>query len=289
MEIVYHLGAHGTNQARIVRTLLNNRDALWQRRIKIPAPGSYRGVFGDAIAALKGHEATEEMQDMLLDLLLDSEEANRIILSQPTFLGMPRRALSIEGLYPRAPARMSGLSNLFPDSVVEFFLAVPHPARLISDIIEASDDNYHGIMGSLDPTTLRWAPAIQNMLKAIGDRELVIWAQEDLPFIWPDVLRRIANVPADFALNGDFDILSDLLPAPVVDDLASRFAELPPDSASQRHELIEQALAHAEPDKMEAAISLPGWTQDLIDRITEDYHDDLDEIAALPGVEFISA
>lgn len=36
-------------------------------------------------------------------------------------------------------------------------------------------------------------------------------------------------------------------------------------------------------------MALPGWSQDLIDELSEIYAEDLDELAAISGVEFISA
>ena len=51
----------------------------------------------------------------------------------------------------------------------------------------------------------------------------------------------------------------------------------------------QEALAAAEPDAIETDIQLPGWSQDLIDELSEIYADDQAEIAALTGVEFIAA
>ena len=45
---------------------------------------------------------------------------------------------------------------------------------------------------------------------------------------------------------------------------------------------------HALPDQMETSIELPGWSQRLVDRITAAYDEDIAEIAALPGIEFIT-
>ena len=45
---------------------------------------------------------------------------------------------------------------------------------------------------------------------------------------------------------------------------------------------------HALPDQIEVELNLPGWDQALVDRIGAAYDDDMAEIAALPGVEFIT-
>ena len=52
---------------------------------------------------------------------------------------------------------------------------------------------------------------------------------------------------------------------------------------------LMQLVATVNERSLEADIALPGWSQPLIDELTEIYAEDLAEIAALSGVEFISA
>ena len=42
------------------------------------------------------------------------------------------------------------------------------------------------------------------------------------------------------------------------------------------------------PEQIEVELNLPGWDQALVDRITAAYDRDIAEIAALPGIEFIT-
>lgn len=288
MEIVYHIGAYGSDHDRLIRTLLRNRDRLWQSGVEVPSPNRYRGVLGEAIAALKGDVATPDLQEMLLDAVMDSDKADRLILSQPAFLGMPKSAVSPEGLYMRGHNRLIGLSNLFPNSVVEFFIGLVHPVRHIATLVALHKGRYDVVMDGVDPRKLRWAPLVLRMLQATPDRDIVVWADEDLPFTWPEVLRRIAGVPADLPLQGDDAILADLLPAEALAELQTEIDAQPKPSISGRRNLVEEALAKADPNVMETAINLPGWSQALINEMSELYAEDLAEIAALTGVEFIA-
>ncbi|MFV0292031.1 MAG: hypothetical protein ACK5II_01895 [Paracoccus sp. (in: a-proteobacteria)] len=290
MQIAFHVGVHGSDQDRIIRTLMRNREALWPLGIEIPAPNRYRGIFGEAIGALKGRTADPETQELLLDAVMDSDHANRVILSQSGFIGMPQRAISREGMYPKGPDRLASLSNLFPETVVEFFLSVIHPARQVAAIIRMTDGNYRTTMGGINPRTLRWAPMIQQMLQAVPDRDMVIWAQEDLPFIWPEILRRMAGLTADIPLQGDDAILADLLPEDALKSLQEDISGTPGLTIGQRRDMVEQALnAQGNASAMETEIDLPNWSQELVDELSEIYTVDLAEIAALPGIEFISA
>lgn len=290
MQIVYHLGAHGSDQGKLIRTLLRNREDLWKRGIEIPSPKRFRTMFGDMINTLNIAEAPPELQEILLDVVVDNEDAQRVILSQGQFLGIPQRAVSPEGLYPTAPRRLKGLSNLFPQNVVEFHLAVVHPATQVAALVAQSKGDYAAVMDGVDPLKLRWAPSVRAMLEAAPDREFVVWAQEDLPFTWPEVLRRVAGVAPDTSMLGDDAVLVDLLTPEVMHDLQAAIGAAPDLDIRTRRHMVETALAAGTTAAaMETDIALPGWSQDLIDRMSDIYADDLAELAAISGVEFISA
>ncbi len=54
MRIVYHLGAHCTDDERLVRCLLKNRGTLAEQGIVVPGPTRYRNLLRDTAATLKG-------------------------------------------------------------------------------------------------------------------------------------------------------------------------------------------------------------------------------------------
>ena len=131
MQIVFHCGVHGTDLYRMVKTLLQNRDWLLRNGIEPVTPNRHREVFGEALGSLRGSPATPEMEQVMLDAVLDSDDPRRIICSTPQFLGAPRHALSADGLYAQAGQRLAALANLFPSAEVEFFIAMKNPATLI--------------------------------------------------------------------------------------------------------------------------------------------------------------
>ena len=56
-------------------------------------------------------------------------------------------------------------------------------------------------------------------------------------------------------------------------------------TVDSRRAIFSAALArHALPEQMEIEVSLPGWTQDLVDRLSDLYDEDVAQIAALPGI-----
>lgn len=273
---------------RVIRNLLRNRDELWKQGVEIPSPRRYRGLFGEAVTALKGGPAPVDMQEMLLDAVMDSDDAARVVLSQEGFIGLPKRAITPNGLYANTHHRMTGLSNLFPDSSVEFFFSILHPARHVQKLVAMHKDDYAAVMEGIDPRQLRWAPMFRRILAVLPNRRIVTWSDEDLPFIWPEVMREIAGVDATMPLQGDDLVLADLLPPKALAALNARIEARPGLGIGARRQMVEEALNAADMMAMEAEIPLPGWSQALIDELSEIYAEDLAEIAGLRGVELIS-
>ena len=54
MRIVYHLGAHCTDDDRLVRCLLKNRALLADQGITVPSPTRYRKLLRDTVMQLRG-------------------------------------------------------------------------------------------------------------------------------------------------------------------------------------------------------------------------------------------
>ncbi len=290
MQVVFHCGVHGTDLYRMVKTLMQNRDWLMNNGIEPLTPNKHRDVFGDALGALNGGPSTPEMEQVMLDAILDSDHPRRIICSTPTFLGKAERAISADGLYATAGDKMAALANLFPNADTEFFLALKNPATLIPFVFsQEGSGSYDQVMAGLPPERLRWAPAIRRIQAAIPDHRLVVWCHEDTSLIWPEVVRRIATMPSDVPLKAGLQVLGDILRPEGIQMIRDEMAKQERLTVESRRAIFSAALArYALPDQMEVEVSLPGWTQDLVDHISDLYDEDVAQIAALPGIEFIT-
>lgn len=289
MQMVFHLGVHGTDGDRLLKTLLNNRDWLMQHGTDTITPNRHRGLFEEALMSLKGGRATPEMQQIMLDAVLNSETPDRAVFSTPTFMGAPGRVVGQAGLYPQMGARAAALANLFPDHEVEFFLALRNPATLIAEVLPVfTGGGYHVLMQGRHPLDLRWRDPIQALLRAVPGRRVAIWCHEDVPLIWPEVARLVANIPPDAPLKGGMMYLEEILNETGLAQLKDALATQDQLTVARRRALSARMIeAHALPAVLDQVIDLPGWTQELVDRVTAQYRADVAEIAVLPGVEFI--
>lgn len=290
MQVAFHCGVHGTDLYRMVKTLTQNREWLIKNGIETLTPARHRDVFAQAMASLNGGPATPEMELVLLDAILESDNPERIVFSTPTFLGRAERAVGKEGLYPSAGQKLVELANLFPSAQIEFFMALKNPATLIPFIVnQKGGATYQQLMGGIPPETLRWAPAIRDIQAAIPNHRLVLWCHEDTSLIWPELVRRLAAMPSDVPLKAGLQVLGDILRPEGIQMIRDEMAKQQRLTVESRRAIFSAALAkHARPDEIEIEVDLPGWTQDLVDEISNLYDEDVAQIAALPGIEFIT-
>lgn len=290
MKAAFYLGTHGTEPERTVRALMDNRAWMLDNGIEPIPPSRHRGLLEEALAALSGGPATPEMEDVLLNSILDGDEPRRIIISQPALIGVPARCLAEPGFFAAAGPKMVAAANLFPSAEAEFFMALRNPATLIPFLLDRMDPKRADqLMSGRNPEEMRWAPAIRQILQSIGRRRLVLWCHEDTPLIWPEVLRRLAGIPADVPLRAGLSALADVLTEEGMVELRAALKNAPKLTINSRRDIFSDMLhRHARPEAIDATITTPGWTQDRVDRMTAAYDDDVAQIAALPGVEFIA-
>lgn len=289
MQIAYHLGVHGTDEDRLVRALVKNRGTLAARGIAVPSPRAYRQLLPKVAKTLRGGPAGPDTQQVILDALGEDGALDRLVFSHDNLLSFPLNAIGADGLYPTAPARIAAYANLFPQAEAEFFLALKNPATLVPALLDrAAEANYDMIMSGAAPASLRWAPVIRRVLAQVPGIALTLWCAEDLPLLWPEVIRAIAGVGPEEALEGDHDLIATLMTDEGLAALkASVETQGPRSAAERRRETAGFLERHALPEALEVEIALPGWTGALVAAMTEAYDEDCAEIAALPGVTFL--
>ncbi|MBB1492363.1 MULTISPECIES: hypothetical protein [unclassified Paracoccus (in: a-proteobacteria)] len=290
MQVAIHFGTHGTEPERMIRTLMENRDWLLANGVEVVPPGRYKGVLDEALNSLKGGDAPAEMEEVIYDAMLESESAQRMVISQASLIGAPVRCLSEKGLFPQAGTRMRAVAGLFPSAEVEVSLAIQNPALQIPHLASrVPDGSVERLLKGCDPRQLRWGPAMQRIIEAMQGRRVIVWCYEDTPLIWPEVVRRIARMPADVPLKSGLAVLGDLLPPEGMADLKEAMTRAAPLTVEARRRIFAEMLGrHARADLVRETVTVPGWTQDLVDEITDAYEEDVGRIAALPGVEFLS-
>ncbi|MGZ9810076.1 hypothetical protein ACXN5S_06395 [Pseudoroseicyclus sp. H15] len=289
MHIVFHIGAHCTDNERLLRCLLRDASMLAEHNVAVPGQGRYRKLFRDTLEGLGESRAKEGTRDLLLDAVLDGRITERVILSNPSFLCAPNRVFEDGALYAAAGTRATALGQIFEEDEIEIFLALRNPASFIPDVYaQTSNMAFLDFMGGTDPRQVRWSDLVGRLHKALPGAKLVVWANEDTPLIWGDILRRMAALPeAEFA--GEFDLVESIISPEGMARLTTYLTQRGIKGAAQRRRVIAAFLdKFAVEDEVVEEVDLPGMDAALVAELTEAYEADCEAIAKMDGVEWLA-
>jgi hypothetical protein len=290
MRIVYHLGAHLTDEERLIRCLLKNRGALAEAGIAVPAPTRYRRLIRDTSIALGGARASAEQQALILDQILDDAAVRRVILSWDSFLAYAPSA--IHGtLYPFSGERIRAVTQVFPDHEAEFHLALRNPATFLPAFRRAANPKVRrSIDASTDPVDLRWSDVVTQLRAQNPGVPVTVWCDEETPLIWPEVLQAVSGHGPDLGLVETDELLALILNDTGLARMRAYLAEHPPQDVTQRRRVVSAFLEKfSRPEQVDYEIDMPGWTGDFVARLTDLYHRDVERIRRMPGVTLLTA
>ncbi len=289
MKVVFHIGAHCTDEDRLIKSLLKNRATLSKAGIIVPGPSRYRNLIRQTIQTLDGSVITNETREALLDAIVDEDNVERLILSNQHFLAFPNWIFGGGGLYSTAGARLKTITSLFAGSEIEIFLSIRNPASFIPAVYKCTKDiSFADYLRGVNPYSVNWSSVVSNIREANPDKKLVVWCNEDTPFIWSQILHRITDVKAPFPFEGQLDLLAEIMNREGLQRYVAYLKTHPPQDALQASRIVTAFLdKYAIEDKIEEELDAPGWTSELVERITEQYEADIERISEISGVELI--
>jgi hypothetical protein len=290
MQVVYHLGAPRTDEDQLIKSLLKNRGLLAKEGVIVPPPSRYRTVIRDTTRLLEGAPAPEDIQDALLDTIIDDEEADRLILSFDKFICINRLVAQGAQIWPMIDRKGLQLRNLFPQAQVEFFIGMRDPATLIPALFQSSRfDDFGEFTENMQPHALAWSEMLVRLRLAHPDIEVTVWCNEDTPLIWGEIMRQMADCDPTTTLDGVDDLLSSIMYPAGFQRMQTYLTEHPPETEVQRRRIVSAFLdKYARLDAIEEELDVPGWSQEMVENMTEAYEEDMAVVARIPGVNFIT-
>lgn len=288
MRIVYHLGSHFTDDERLLRCLLKNRDILAQHGTVVPGPKRYRTLLRETASKLKGQAATIDEQALILEQIMQEDLADRLVLSWDSFLSLPNYVLK-DRIYPAAGERVRAFCQIFPEIEPEFHLAIRNPASFLPLLYEKlKPESYGAFLNGVDPFDICWSDVIERILEDNPGVPLTIWCDEDTPLIWPEVLRAVAGLPEAVRLEGEDDLLASLMSSEGLTRMQAYLAGHPPQTVTQRRKVVSAFLdKFALPERVDQEIAMPGWTPEIVTELTELYEEDVARIARMSEITFL--
>lgn len=289
MEIAFHLGAHLTDEDRLVRCLMRNREVLGRDGILVPGPGQYRQHLRKLAYEMRDQPTNADTEAALLDALLDEDSGRRVVFSWENFLSQPQFAVSQGRLYHAAGERVALLRRLFPTCAVSVHLAIRNPATLLPALIRADASGaLEREVQAGDPGGLLWSGVLTRILQAAPDVPITVWCDEDTPLLWPEILRAVSGHPRGRDLDGWLGWYADLVTPKGHAAMRRWFAANPSEDDLHRRRTLSALVARfARPEALETEAAIPGWSEAAIEALDAAHEADLDLIAAMPGVRLI--
>jgi len=289
VPMVYHLGAPHTDNDQLTRSLKKDSELLTKNGILPQRQRRYRKRLNDMLLELSGEMAPASLQEKNFATLTENQNLDRLVFSDSKFLGVSSWMLNKGILFKNAGPKTTALRNLFPDNPCEFFLAIVNPATLIPCAFSAQTSReYDDFIGDTDLNSVCWSDVVSRIQRANPDCPITVWCNEDTPIIWPSVLAKFTGLAADTRFLGELDVIQNLIPENAFLKLKQYLDEKSELNELQRRQVRGIFLEKfGVSDAVEEEIDLPGWTDSLVEKITEMYEDDIERISRMPGVKFI--
>jgi hypothetical protein len=290
MQLVLHAGAHFTEEDRLLRCLLGNSKGFSNHGVSVPSPGKYRTLLKETLAALNDAAPAPDARDVLFDLILDEENADRVILSHMFLFGAPRASVRSGMIYEAAPRRMAQLAALFAHDDIELCLAMRNPGTLLPAMFaNAPQEDMNSFLRGADPFVIKWSDTLSAIREAAPSVNITVWCFEDMPLIWAEIIREMAGLQHGDDITGEFDLLSEIMSPEGMTRFQAYLASHPTMTEMQKRRVIAAFLdKFALDDEIEEELNAPGWTEADIDTMTDLYEEDMHHVARMPGVTFIA-
>lgn len=292
MNIVLHAGAHCTDDDRLLKTLFKNKKALLEQGVALPKPRHYRQLLNATIKALAQRGPGADSRMAFLDAILeeDPETVDRVIMNAENFFCVPKIAISKGRMYPKASSRVSLLPALFQGDQVDLCLAMRNPATHLPAMYAATPHtSFVDFMDGSDARDISWAHLIEEIRTNAPNVRLTVWCNEDTPLIWGELVRELAGLTPSDPISGGFDLLDEIMSREGMKRFYAYLETHPDMTEMQTRRVISAFLdKFALDDMVEEELDLPGWTESLIEELTDNYEEDIYAISRMPGVNLIA-
>jgi hypothetical protein len=291
MQIAFHIGANCTDDDQLIKSVRKNASALELEGIHVPPIGRYRRLIRETVQSVEGSAPNPNVRQTLLDTIIDNpHHTDRLVLSNSAFLGVANRIFEGASLYQMAEAKLLALRQIFADDELDLYFAVRNPASFVpAAYMESKKATFGAYMHGMDPMDIRWSELVARIRSIVPDATLTVWANEDTPLIWAELIRDLSGVDPLTRITGGFDLLSSIMSKTGMQRFTSYLKSHPPQSEAQKRRIISAFLdKFAIEDEIDQEIPIPEWNDALIDELTDQYEDDLLTIQQMPNVRFIA-
>jgi len=193
-------------------------------------------------------------------------------------------------LYKAAETRLGFYQKMFMGDEIEMFMGICNPATFLPGLLKwVRFSSMEHFLGDKNPFDIRWSDLIARMRGAAPNVAITIWCNEDTPLIWGRVMREMAGLKPDVALKGEYSLMQAIMRPDGIRRFEAYLAENPNLTETQKHDVAATFLEkYAIEDALTHEIDIPGWSHEMVERMTKIYDEDLTAIARIPNVNLIT-
>ena len=290
MQIVYHIGAHCTDEGSLLKSLFKNQNRLMEKGVALPNPGRYRNQIREVLQAMAGGEIEVPSREALLQKIVWLPNAKRVVMSNRDFICVPNRIFEGGEFYALAEEKFGAFAQLFPHDEVEIYLSIRDLGSFVPAAFALSAGrSFETFFGGVSSDVLYWSDLVDRIRRLLPNAKIVVWCNEDTPFIWPKLIRSMAGLADTERILGGYDLLSDILTKDGLRKLQAYMRLKPPQTERRRLKILAAFFEkYADDSKLEEDVVIPSWTPQIIEALSEAYEEDIADIAARPDVTFIA-
>jgi len=89
-------------------------------------------------------------------------------------------------------------------------------------------------MHGMNPNDIRWSELITRIQALAPNATLTVWANEDTPLIWAELMRELSGVDPLTRITGGFDLLATIMSKAGMQRFTSYLKSHPPQSEAQK-------------------------------------------------------
>ncbi len=289
MDIALHLGAHLTDEGQFRNCLRANQDSLSRAGIVVPRPRDCLALVVEAANQVSEGEEAPDFMPSLCSAVGADEGTRRLVLAAPGLLARLPEVLDGRVLYPQAGPRLQALRKLFEGQSVEIFFCIRNPATYVPAFLaNAKAKHAAKVQQNLAGEALRWSQLVTDFRMFWPEARLTLWCDEDTPFLWHQLLEKVAGVAPEGGFAGSYQWFDSVMVDGGAEKLEAYLAASPPVDEEHRQKVIAAFLdKFCDDAKLDVDISATGWDEAQLDVLTQLYEDDVAQIARMEGVQVL--
>ncbi|MFD0909316.1 hypothetical protein [Ruegeria arenilitoris] len=289
MHVAIHSGVVFSDGGLLLKSLQANAKVLQENGIVLFGPRRFRKAFKTPLNALDEGKLTPDACERLKAQIPDDPETGRVVMSTADFIGELNSAIKDGQFYPYAGRRLALLDQAFEGHEVELFIGLQNPGSFIPKVLMAlPDETRESILASTDLSCLSWLTLIEDIHDLAPAVSITVWANEECPLIWGDIIRSLCGLSADIPLTEEFSLLSSLVDADGKREIEEIQQQVGHADPTLLHERLAAVFSqHALPERVEEELDFPGWSAEIHEAFSELYTQDLERLKKLPGVRFL--